>query len=89
MIKVEFKQERLFRGAAKIHISKTSNVVVGIDFEGYGYGETAPHMRDTFSRYSVIIFIRNKKSKGQTADKVANDVLTNWICFLLGRRILF
>ena len=42
---------------------------------------TFPQIQNTFSRYSTLTFIGAKKKRGGTADKVVNDVLSNWISF--------
>ena len=49
-------------------ISKTPNGLGGKDFVDYGDVETLRHLQDTFSRYSEITYIGNKK-KEQTDEK--------------------
>ena len=49
------------------------DIVDGVD------GATSPHMQDTFSRYSVITFMGDKKKKAQTSGKVAHGGLEKWI----------
>ena len=46
--KDEVAQERLFRRLDKIHISKTPNELLEIDFVDYGDRSTFRHLRDTF-----------------------------------------
>ena len=53
-----------------------------MDFPGYGEHATVPHLQDSFSQYSMITFEWNKENSEQTADKLSNAVLGNWISFL-------
>ena len=46
------------------------------------------HIGDTFSRRDMIIFYRRGEKAEQTAVKVANSVLTNWVSFS-ERMVLF
>ena len=77
----ESNQERLFRIVDGITYSMTSDELVGMDFADYGDPETLLHLRDTFSRYSMVTFIGTKTKTEQTADTVVNAILTNWVSF--------
>ena len=79
--KAEFKKERLFRRVSKIHLSRTSNGVMEMDFVEDGGDATFPHLQDTFSRYSAISLIGTGEEKEQTTEKAARDVLPNWVSF--------
>ena len=79
--KDEFKQERMFGMVAKILIANTLNGLVAMDFVGYGDYSTFLHIRDTFSRFSAIIFLGDKKKGEQTAEMVKESVISEWIPF--------
>ena len=60
-----FKQERMFGRVAKIPIANTFNEPVEMDFADYGDHATFLHIRDTFSRFSVVIFRVPRKRKNK------------------------
>ena len=53
----------MFGRVAKIPISNTINDLVGMDFVDYVDHATFLHIQDTFSRFSVIIFLGTKKKE--------------------------
>ena len=66
---------------AKIHISKTPNVVAEMDFPDYvNRGGFSPSARYLFAGPSDYIY--GKKGKAApTADKMVDAVLTHWVGF--------
>ena len=64
---------------AKIHISRTFNQLVEVDFADDGADATSLHIQDNSSSYSMITFMGRNKKKGQTAGKAARAVLAKWI----------
>ena len=69
----------MFGRVAKIPIASTFNELVEMDFGDYGDHATFLHIRDTFSRFSVVIFLGTKKREEQTAEMVRETVISNWL----------
>ena len=76
--KGDFKKERMFAGLDKIPRSDTLNELAGMDFADYGDSATSPHIHDTFSRFSAIVFLGAKKKEEQTAE-MAGGVISDWV----------
>ena len=75
----------MFGRVAKIPIANTFSELVEMDFVDYGDHATFLRIQDTFSRFSVVIFLGTKKKAEQTAEMVKESVISEWIAFL-GRR---
>ena len=69
------------RGVSEIPISKTRIDLLGMDFVDYGGQAAFLQMRDTFSRYPMIVFMGNKTKTEQTAGKVEDAILTHLVGF--------
>ena len=76
-----FKQERVFGRVAKIPIANNSNELVGMDFVDHGDQATFLHIRDTFSRFSVITPMGIKKKEEQTSEIVNENAIPKRIAF--------
>ena len=59
----EFNREMLLRRWGKRTFSETINELTGVDFVGYGDGESFRHLRDTPPRYFTITFIGSRKKR--------------------------
>ena len=59
----DFKHERTFGGVAKIPIANTPIELAEMDFADYVDFATFLHIRDTFPRFSVIVFMGAKTHK--------------------------
>ena len=60
----------MFGGAAKIPVSNIFDELAGMDFVDYGDCATFSHIRDTISRFPVVIFPGANKKGLQTAEMV-------------------
>ena len=70
-----------FRRVGGIYISKTPNGLAVMDLcRLWRWGDFSP-FTGRFSRYSTITSI-GEKTKDQTDDKAAQEVLTDWISFV-------
>ena len=85
--KHDFKQERMFGRSAKIPIANTFNEPSEMDFVDYGDLETFLRIRDTFPRFSALVFTGGwgggwggggKERRGNRGNG-KGDVLSNWL----------
>ena len=79
--KGDFKQERMFGRVAKIPIANTFIELVEMDFADYGIHAAFLHIQDTFSSFSVVIFMGTKKKEEQTAEMVKERAISERIAF--------
>ena len=74
--------ESMFGRVEKIPIANTFSELVGMDFVDYGDRAAFLRIRDTFSRFSAIIFSGAKKKEEQTAEMAKESAISEYVAFL-------
>ena len=64
---------------AKIPIANTFSELVEMHFADYGDYAAFLHIRDTFARFRVSVFIREKEKGDRTAEMSCGSEIPNWL----------
>ena len=75
--KDECVQERMFRIVAEIPMTNTFSDLVELNFVDYGGYAAFLHIHDTFSRFSVAVFIGAKKDVGHTSEMALDTAIAH------------
>ena len=75
----DFKREMMCGRVAKIPISNTFDGLVDMDFVDYGGYANFLHIRDSFSRFSVVVRTGAKRKGVETAEMFREAAISHWM----------